>query len=187
MMALGHQLRADDDVEAALRDVVELRAQALHRFHQIARQHQDAAAREQLGRLLLQPLDAGADRREAFGGVAVRTFRRRRHREAAMVADQLLSPLEAVIDQPGIAIRALQAEAAGAAQRERRVAAAVEEQQRLLAALERDLHRFGEPWRNEPPARRAFAPHVDRLDRSACAGRRSAPADECACSGRAAR
>src|SRR6478672_4006029 len=95
MMALGHQLRADDQFEAALRDVVEFRA---------------------------QPLDAGADGGEAVGGVTVRTFRRRRHREAAMMADQPFA--EAVIDQPGIAIRALQAEAAGTAERERRIAAA---------------------------------------------------------------
>ena len=80
-----------------------------------------------------------------------------------MVADQPLA--EAMIDQPGVAIRALQAEAAGAAERERRIAAAVEEQQRLLLALERGLHGFGQPRRDEAAARRAFAPHVDRLDR----------------------
>ena len=73
--------------------------------------------------------------------------------------------LEAVIDQPGVAVRAGQAMAAGAAQRQRRIAAAVEEQQRLLAALERGLDRLGEPRRDEAPARRAFAPQVDRLDR----------------------
>ena len=33
MMALGDELRADDDIEAALRHVVEFRAQAFHRFH----------------------------------------------------------------------------------------------------------------------------------------------------------
>ena len=80
-----------------------------------------------------------------------------------MMADQ--PPPEAVIDQPGVAIRAGQPVAAGAAQRERRKAAAIEEQQRLLAALERDLHRFGEPRRDEAPARRAFAAQIDRLDR----------------------
>ena len=79
-----------------------------------------------------------------------------------MVAHQ--PPLEAVIDQPGVAIRALQAEAAGAAERERRVAAAIEEQQRLLAAFERVLHSFRQPRRDEAAARRAFAPHVDGLD-----------------------
>ena len=55
--------------------------------------------------------------------------------------------------------------AAGAAERQRRKAAAVEEQQRLLAALDRDLHRFGEPRRDEAPARRALARKIDRLDR----------------------
>src|ERR1039458_3614958 len=79
-----------------------------------------------------------------------------------MVADQ--APLETMIDQPGVAIRTLQAEAAGAAERERRIAAAIEEQQRLLAAFERDLHRLGQPRRDETAARRAFAPHVDRFD-----------------------
>ena len=92
-----------------------------------------------------------------------------------MVADQPLA--EAVIDQPGVAIRALQPEAAGAAERERRIAAAVEEQQRLLAALERDLHRFGQPRRDEAAARRAFAPQVDGFDRRQMLRRRSAPAD----------
>ena len=40
---------------------------------------------------------------------------------------------KAVLDQPGAAIRALEAMAAGAAQGQRRIAAAVEKQQRLLA------------------------------------------------------
>ena len=79
-----------------------------------------------------------------------------------MVADEPAP--EAVIDQPGVAVRAGEAEAAGAAQRERRIAAAVEEQQRLLAALDRGLHRLGEPRRDEAPARRAFAREIDRLD-----------------------
>ncbi len=111
---------------------------------------------------MFQPLDAGADGGETFAGMAVRAGRRRRHGEAAMVADQALA--EAVVDQPGVAIRALQAEAAGAAERERRIAAAVEEQQRLLFALERGLHRLRQPRRDEAAARRALAPHVDRLD-----------------------
>src|SRR5262245_54289188 len=86
-----------------------------------------------------------------------------RHEEAAVVADELA--LEAVIDQPSVAVRAGEAEAAGAAQRQRRIAAAVQEEQRLFLALERVLRRFGEPRRDEAAARRAFAPHVDRLDR----------------------
>ena len=49
--------------------------------------------------------------------------------------------------------------------RQRREAAAVEEQQRLLAALQRDLHRLGQPRRDEAPARRPLAPQIDGLDR----------------------
>jgi len=71
-----------------------------------------------------------------------------------VVADKL--PLEAVIHQPGIAVRAIEAEAAGAAERQRRIAAAVEKEQRLLAALQRGLHHAGKFRRDEAPARRAF-------------------------------
>ncbi len=108
MMAFGDELRADDDVEAAFGDVGQLLAQALDRFDEVAREHEDAAARKQLPRLLLQPLHAGTDRNEGVGRLAIRALRRRRHREAAMVADQ--PALEAVIDQPGVAIRAGQVE-----------------------------------------------------------------------------
>ena len=145
-----------------LRDVVQLLAQALDRFHQVAGQHQDARAREQFGRLLLQPLDAGADRRKGIHRLAFRALVRQRHGEAAVMADE--PPPEAVIHQPGVAVRAGQAEAAAAAERERRKAAAVEEQERLLAALDGGRHRFGQPRRDEAAARRAFAPEIDSLD-----------------------
>ena len=69
-----------------------------------------------------------------------------------------------MIDQPGRAVGAGKAEAAGAAQRQRRVAAAIEKQQRLLAALQRDLHRAGQHRRNVMPRRRRFAAQIDRLD-----------------------
>ena len=144
------------------RDVVELLAQALDRFHEIAGEHQDARVGKQLGRLLLQPLDAGPDRRERIRRLAFRALVRQRHREAAMMADE--PPPEAMIDQPGVAVRAGEPMAAAAAERERRKAAAVEEQQRLLAALDRGLHRFREPRRDEAAARRALALQVDRLD-----------------------
>ena len=60
MMALGDKLRADDDVDAPLRDIVQLLAQPLDRFHHVARQNQDAGSREQRRHLLLEPLDARA-------------------------------------------------------------------------------------------------------------------------------
>ena len=135
IVALRDQLRADDDVDAALRDFVEFAAHGLDRGDQIARQHHGARVRKQLRRLLLQALDAGTDRDQRFLGRAMRADIRARHREAAMVTDQPLA--KAVIDQPGVADRAGKAMPAGAAQRQRRIAAAIEEQQRLLALLDR--------------------------------------------------
>ena len=43
VVTLGDELRPDHDVEPPLRDVVQLLAQALDRFNEIAGQHQDAA------------------------------------------------------------------------------------------------------------------------------------------------
>ena len=98
---------------------------------EVARQHHGARLRKQRGDLFLQPLDAGADRGQRFLGLALRTDMRPRDREAAVMTDQPLA--KAVIDQPGVADVAGEAVAAGAAQRQRRIAAAIEEQQRLLA------------------------------------------------------
>ena len=137
IMALGHQLRADDDVDAAFRDLVQLAAHGLDRGDEVARQHHGARLRKQRGRLFLQAFDAGADRDQRLLRLAMRTDRRARHREAAMMADQPLA--KPMIDQPGVADGAGKAMAAGAAQGQRRIAAAIEEQQRLLAPFDRDL------------------------------------------------
>src|SRR6185436_19628910 len=106
-----------------------------------------------LGRLLLQPLDTRTDRDEAAGRLALRALFGRRHRIAAVMTDQ--AALEAVIDQPGVAVRTGHAVAAGVAQGQRRKTAAVQKQQRLLAALDRELHSFGQPRRDEAATRRA--------------------------------
>jgi hypothetical protein len=79
-----------------------------------------------------------------------------------MVADEL--PAETVIDQPGVAVRAGEAEATGATERERRVAAAVEEEQRLLAAFDCGLDRAGKRRRDEAAGRRSLAAQIDSLD-----------------------
>ena len=131
VMALGDQLGADDDVELAGGDIGEFLAHALDRGDQIARQHQHARVGKQRAHLLFEALDARPDGDEGILRLAVRAGWRMRHGEAAMMADQLLA--EAVIDQPGVAVRAGEAKAAGAAQRQRRIAAAIEKQQRLLA------------------------------------------------------
>src|SRR5260370_20417695 len=110
-------------------------AQRLDRFDEIARQPQEAACRKQLRRFLFQPFDAGAARDERISRLTLRAFRRQRHREAAMVADQAAP--EPVIDQPGVAIRTSEPKSALAAKRERGVAAAIEEKEGLLAAFDR--------------------------------------------------
>ena len=79
---------------------------------------------------------------------------------AAMVADERLA--EPVLDQPGGAVRALEAMAAGAAKGQRRVAAPVEEQQRLFAGGKARRDRLDQPRRQPAAARRAFAAKVDR-------------------------
>jgi hypothetical protein len=79
-----------------------------------------------------------------------------------VVADQAAP--EAVVDQPGVAVRTGEAKTALPAQRQRRVAAAIEEQQRLLAAPDCGLHRLSQTRRDEAPARRAFGAQIDRLD-----------------------
>ena len=161
-MSLRHQLRADDDVDAAFRDLVQLAAHGLDRGDQVARQHHGARLRKQRSGLFLQALDARADRDQRFLGRAMRADVRARHREAAMVTDQALA--KAVIDQPGVADGAGEAMPAGPAQCQRRVAAAIEEQQRLLAPLDRELNLLGERRRDEAAARRRRAAQVDRLD-----------------------
>ena len=67
-----------------------------------------------------------------------------------MVAEQHAA--EAMLDQPGRAVGALEAVAAGAAERQRRVAAAVEEEQRLLAAGQRLADRRDQRRRQVAPA-----------------------------------
>ena len=123
MVALGDELGADDKVDLALLDVGELLPQALDGGDEIAREHQDAFAREQRGDLFLEPLDAGPVGDERVLRLAFGARRGRRHGEPAVVAHE--SAPEAMVDQPCIAMRALQPEPAGPAQRERRIAAPV--------------------------------------------------------------
>ena len=162
VVSLGDELRADHDVDLAVLDRFELGAHALHRGHQVAREHQHALFGKEAADLFLEPLDARPAGDEGVRRLALRAVRRARRVEAAVMADE--RALEAVLDQPGVAVRAVEPEAAGAAERERRIAAPVQEQQRLLAALQRGVHRFGKPRRDETAARRAFAAQIDWLD-----------------------
>jgi hypothetical protein len=104
-------------------------------------------------RLLGQALDARAAGDEVVGDAAGFAGERRRLDIAAVMADELAT--EAMLDQPGRALRAFDALAAGAAQRDRRIAAAIEEQQRLLAGRQGLLDRL--QHRRRQPAARARA------------------------------
>ena len=135
MVALGDELRADDDVELRRpRRASSSRRRSIDATRSLDRTMLRARGNS-VATSSAQPFDAGPAgdervRRLAFGhasggGIDV----------AAMMAEELAP--EAVLDQPGGAVRAFEAMAAGAAQRERRIAAAVEEEERLLAARER--------------------------------------------------
>ena len=163
MIALGHQLRADDDVDHP----------RLHRLDELggaggAPQRvagDDGGARIGPARLHLvrYPLDAGTAGDEGVFILALGALARRRHDVAAMVAGQ--SPVQPMFDHPCRAIRALETMAAGTAQGERRIASPVEEQQRLLAPL-KPFGDGGDQRRREPCAAIGrLVAQVDGVDR----------------------
>ena len=82
---------------------------------------------------------------------------------AAMMAHQ---PAEqAMLDQPGGAVRAFEPMAALPAKRQRRVAPAIEEQHGLLARHQRLRDRGDQRWRQEALSARPVVPEIDQLDR----------------------
>ena len=183
IVAFGDKLRADDDIDTPFRDVAEfLRMVSIEAMRSLdstmVRVSGNSACASSCSRSTPGP------RRQARLRRTVRAGSGRRHREAAMMTDQPLA--EAMIDQPGVADGAGEAMPAGAAQRQRRIAATIEEQQRLLAPLDA---------RSDMPARRGEMKRPrggplagGRSPRSAaCAGRRSATAARGAGSGPRAR
>ena len=159
VVALGHKLRADDDVEGAARDLFQLLFQAFGSAGKIRRENEDALVGKTLGGFVREALDAGPAgderiRRAAFGARVGSPLD-----VAAMVAHERAA--EAMLHQPRAAIGALKAMAAALAQGERRVAAAVEKQQRLFAALQRLLDHRAKARRNPFAARRSRLLHVD--------------------------
>ena len=134
VIALGHQLGADDDVDLAGLHRRDELGGALRRPDGVGGDDRGARFGKQLGDLVGDALDAGAAGDEAVLLAAFGAGLGRRHDMAAMVAGEAVH--QPVLDHPRGAIGALEAVAAVAAQGQRREAAAVEEQQRLLAALE---------------------------------------------------
>src|SRR5262245_58543004 len=159
-MALGDELGADDVIDLSLLYLAQRLAEIVDGVREIARQQHAACAREALGDLLGDTLDAGAARDERVLGAAFGTVLGDRHERPAMVALEPAS--ESVLDEPGRAVRALEPEAAFAAERHRRIAAAIEKEKRLLAALKRLGDGIDEDGREPAPALVRIAPHVDR-------------------------
>ena len=133
MVALGDELRADDDVGLALGDRLQLEPQPPDAAQHVRGQHDGARVGKMPDDLFGDPFDARAAGDQMVERAAFRTGIGTVLAMAAMVADKLAA--EAVLDQPARAVGTLEAMAAGAAERQRRIAAPVEEQQRLLAAL----------------------------------------------------
>jgi hypothetical protein len=69
VMTLGNELRADDEIEATLRHVVELLPEAFDRFHEVARQYKRTGLRKKLTDFLLKPFDPRADGDETVRGM----------------------------------------------------------------------------------------------------------------------
>ena len=100
-----------------------------------------------------------------------------------MVAVQAAA--EAMLDEPGRALRTVEAMAAGAAQRQRRVAAPVEEQQRLLLAASVSVHRVDQQRRQPFAALRRVFAQVDGVDVGQFDAGEAARQDEMAIAARA--
>ena len=174
IVALGDELRADDDVGLALGDGFELQPQAPDAAQDVGGEHDGAGIGEMADDFFRDALDAGTAGNEMVEGAAFRAGIGTLLVVAAMVADELAA--KAVLDQPARTVRALEAVAADAAERQRRIAAAVEEEQRLLAALQRVAHLRQQDRRQETAARGRSAAQVDRLESRAVPPRRNGPA-----------
>ena len=179
--ALGRQLRADQDVDAAVAQVVVDRLEAAPRGQRVRIESGDPEVREGAAQLGLDPLGARAEVADP-AGAAVRAAFRRRRRAAAVVAAELLAG--GVVDERQVAVRAAQALAAVAAQDESGGTAPVDEQDRLLGpgpqGRERSVQR---PREDRAVTLRQLIAQVDQLDRAA-PGRRAVRAARCARPGR---
>ena len=124
LVPLGDELGADDHVDVAAFDRLDLASEPLHAAGLVARQLHGPRLGEELAHLLLDAFDPRANTHELVrAGAARGAGFGRRLLVPAMVALEALA--EAVIDEPGRAARAFEAMPAGPAQGERRVAPAV--------------------------------------------------------------
>ncbi len=159
VVALRHKLRADDDVGAAAGNLGDLLLQGPGRSEKIRRQDRHPRIGEAFGHFLGQPFDPRSDRGKPPRSTAGRAGFGHRFRFAALMADKAFE--EPVFDHARIAVIAADLVAAGAADRDGRVAAPVEEQERLFPALDPRAD-GGDKGRADPAVGfQLFGAHVD--------------------------
>ena len=162
VVALGHELGADDDVDLAVLDLAQGLAEIADARGQVARQQHAARLGKEGGDLLVDALDAGPARHERMLGPAIRAGFGDRHEGAAMVAFEPAA--EAVLDQPRRAVGAFEFEAAIPADGDRRIAAPVQKEERLLAARQSLGDGFDQNRRQPFAALGRARAHVDGRD-----------------------
>ena len=159
MVALGDDLGPDQQIVAPLGHRLGELGRGARAGQQIADHQRRPRCRKALRHLLEQALDPRPARHQGAGRQAFRAAGRHRLGVAAMMAQEAAG--KAMLDQPGGAVRALKAMAAGAAQGQGRVAAAIEEQQRLLAGV-KGRGEFAPPAAATESARARCARGADR-------------------------
>ena len=125
MIALGDELGADQEIDLLALDRADKRGGARGRPDGVRGDDGGARLGKKLDDLFGDALDAGATGDELVLLAATGTGLGRRRHPAAMMA--LQAARQSVLDEPGGALRAFDALAAGTAQGQRRIAAPVEE------------------------------------------------------------
>ena len=160
VIALGHQLRADDDVDLVRVHCADKLGGLGRGPDGIAGDDRGARVGEQRGDLVGDALDPGAAGDEAVLLAAFGAGARRRFDVTAMVAGEAVH--QPMLDHPRGAVGAHEAVAAMAAKRQRGEAATVEEEQGLLARREVGFELGDEGWGEPSPAHRRVLGQVDR-------------------------
>ena len=116
IVALGDELRADDDVEGALRNLLEFAPQPVGAAWKIRREHEYAGVWKERRRFFGESLDAGSAGGERILAAAFGADVRTTLDMAAMMAHQRAA--KTMFDEPGVAVRAAEAMAACPADRQ---------------------------------------------------------------------
>ena len=159
VIAFGHELRADDNVDVARFHPPDEFGGLGGRPERIRRDNDAAGGGKQQRNFIGNALDARPHGNERILFLAFGAFAWWRHHVPAMMA--LQPPDQAMFDHPRGAIGTLKTVPAGPAQSQRRIAAAIEEQQHLLAARQHVVDGAYQRRRDPPPALGRIAQQVD--------------------------